>query len=436
MGSQALRLQTASEEFIEAIKICHEEEKKLRVLLPASLSTALFMELAGKLADPIEGLDFAKSLLTALNTPYKAVEAQVVETAEVQASPSPSQAWVEGQASPSQAWIGIQNVRTEVVQKTARAVSLTPLEEFNWLHDQLTPSQRALIVKNTPKGLTLAAVNEILRKALRNEAETAPNENADEEADDAEGSHNKAFERHNHALGGHLAEVLISIQNLPGLVERNKRHLIALERKTRKKADGSMTMGQKMVAVLGNKIMTLGEMAQGLRALGPPPSKNLKSYISVVMSNTVDQYGNKVFEAVERGKYRVVTPVSPLEQAFTDMGIDLNQAPKAEVPVVEDRRSAADRLMDEFIADLGPDHDLLQKPICTIVSVLQTIRRAPDKDKNELAELMGTSAHSLNIHLANLKRWGWVMDVNNKFQTTTKTGWPMLTKRTKARLHT
>jgi len=44
----------------------------------------------------------------------------------------------------------------------------------------------------------------------------------------------QTWAKHNHALNGQLAVVLAVIQKLPGLVERNERYLVALERKRSK----------------------------------------------------------------------------------------------------------------------------------------------------------------------------------------------------------
>lgn len=77
----------------------------------------------------------------------------------------------------------------------------------------------------------------------------------------------------------------------------------------RKKEDGAQTFVERLVSILGTTTMSAGELEQALIDSGKPPtSKNLRGYISSVLSSTTvngKKDGKRVFYAVERGHYCV-----------------------------------------------------------------------------------------------------------------------------------
>jgi hypothetical protein len=76
--------------------------------------------------------------------------------------------------------------------------------------------------------------------------------------------------------------------------------------KTRRKRGSGPTMVETMTKVMGKRIMSAGQVKEAMEAKGKAPESNdLKGYISTVFSSATDENGNKVFEKVERGKYRV-----------------------------------------------------------------------------------------------------------------------------------
>jgi hypothetical protein len=79
----------------------------------------------------------------------------------------------------------------------------------------------------------------------------------------------------------------------------------------KKKEAGSQTFVERLVSILGTTSMSAGELEQALIDSGKPPtSKNLRGYISSVLSSSTvngKKDGKRVFYAVERGRYCVAT---------------------------------------------------------------------------------------------------------------------------------
>lgn len=84
------------------------------------------------------------------------------------------------------------------------------------------------------------------------------------------------------------------------------------EKKTRgRKKSGGGKMVNAMKSVMGKKTMTAGQVEEGLIAKGKAPeSSNLRGYISQVFSSATDENGDKIFEKVDRGQYRVADTTS------------------------------------------------------------------------------------------------------------------------------
>ena len=73
-----------------------------------------------------------------------------------------------------------------------------------------------------------------------------------------------------------------------------------------KKKGRKSSMVENMVRVMGTEIMSASQVAEALEAAKlAPDSNNLKGYISQVFSSTRDGEGEKVFQTVSRGQYRV-----------------------------------------------------------------------------------------------------------------------------------
>ena len=144
----------------------------------------------------------------------------------------------------------------------------------------------------------------------------------------------------------------------------------AATKKTRQKADGSMTMIESLCAVIGNKVIHIDDVVQGLKDRKvATTSKDLKSYVSAVMSAAKDKSGNRIFEAVERGKYCVVAnrkdapkaapkapkaaaaPKAPKAAVAVPKAVAAPKAPVAAAPEVTSGQSPADQL----ITDMGMD---------------------------------------------------------------------------------
>lgn len=108
------------------------------------------------------------------------------------------------------------------------------------------------------------------------------------------------------------------------LVDRPKR-----QRKVKRQGDkalGRVTMIDAMRYVMGDKVMTAGEIEDALKSANlDRKSNNLRAYISTLLSSqtqpVLDSNGKpeiqngvavtaKVFAAVERGRYRVAIPLS------------------------------------------------------------------------------------------------------------------------------
>jgi len=130
-------------------------------------------------------------------------------------------------------------------------------------------------------------------------------------------------------------------------------------KKTRKKADGSMTMVESLIAVIGNKIMSASDMVEGLTAMGKATvSKDLKGYTSSVLSSALDKDGKRVFVAVERGKYCVAanrkTAVAVAPKAAAAPKAPKAAAPKAAAPKAAAPKAAAPKVAAPKVAAAAP----------------------------------------------------------------------------------